>query len=156
MNSRQLLGAIGELDESFYVSCEAYVPPKRGRGLVKRAAIVTIALVGLFYLSILAIPTVRAFFQGTIGQEVPHYIQLPPELTTWSETTPDGGCVSQAGIMRGDTLYLLTQEEYHKIMDDGADPDDVLADRENWAAEWKDYTPAWKEQPPQDGMVVID
>lgn len=157
MNSRQLLDAIGKLDESFYINCEAYQSPKRGKTVIKRVAIVTFALLGLFYLSYLTIPTVRAFFQHSPMQEPPHYIQLPPELTTWSEITSNGGCISHVGILRGDTLYLLTQEEYHKIKDDGADPDEVLAERENWAAEWKDYTaPALDEQPPQDGVLVME
>lgn len=156
MTTRELLNAIGELDEVFYAECDAYVPPKRGKNIAKRVAIVAVALLGLFYLSYLAIPTVRAFFQQKDVEEIPHYIQLPPELTTWSEPTAGGGGCTQAGIVRGDTMYLLTQEEYHKIMDEGADPDEVLAERENWAAEWKDYTPPEQDAPPQDGVVVME
>lgn len=157
MNARQLLGAIGELDESFYAACEAYVPSKRGMTVAKRVAIVTVALLSLFCLSYLAIPTVRAFFQHTAVEETPHYIQLPPELTTWSEPIQaNGAYTTQAGIVRGDTMYLLTQEEYRQITDEGADPDEVLAKREVWAAQWKDYTPPAQNDPPQDGTMVME
>lgn len=156
MNTIQLLSAIGELDETFYEDCDAYVPSKRGKNIAKRVAIVTVALLSLFYLSYLAIPTVRAFFQQKTVEETPHYIQLPPELTTWSEPASEDGYCTQAGIVRGDTMYLLTKEEYHKIMDEGADPDEVLGERENWAAEWKDYTPPEQDAQPQDGVVVME
>ena len=70
-----------------------------------------------------------------------NYIQLPPELTTWSEEMDDGSFVSDALVIRDDQPYRLTQEEYHRLMDDGDDIDEVLADRENWAAEWRGYVP---------------
>ena len=70
-----------------------------------------------------------------------NYIQLPPELTTWSEEEDDGSFVSDALVIRDDQPYRLTQEEYHRLMDDGDDIDEVLADRENWAAEWRGYVP---------------
>ena len=70
-----------------------------------------------------------------------NYIQLPPELTTWSEEVEDGSFVSDALVIRDDQPYRLTQEEYHRLMDDGDDIDEVLADRENWAAEWRGYVP---------------
>ena len=70
-----------------------------------------------------------------------NYIQLPPELTTWSEEKEDGSFVSDALVFRDDQPYRLTQEEYHRLMDDGDDIDEVLADRENWAAEWRGYVP---------------
>ena len=70
-----------------------------------------------------------------------NYIQLPPELTTWSEEKEDGSWVSDALVIRDDQPYRLTQEEYHRLMDDGDDIDEVLADRENWAAEWRGYVP---------------
>lgn len=70
-----------------------------------------------------------------------NYIQLPPELTTWSEEKEDGTWVSDALVFRDDQPYRLTQEEYHRLMDDGDDIDEVLADRENWAAEWRGYVP---------------
>lgn len=69
------------------------------------------------------------------------YIQLPPELTTWSEEKDDGSFVSDALVIRDDQPYRLTQEEYHRLIDDGDDIDEVLADRENWAAEWRGYVP---------------
>lgn len=65
------------------------------------------------------------------------YIQLPPELTTWSEEKDDGSSVTDARVIRDNQPYRLTQEEYHRIMDDGESIDEVLADRENWAAQWK-------------------
>ena len=69
------------------------------------------------------------------------YIQLPPELTTWSEEMDDGSFVSDALVIRDDQPYRLTREEYRRLMDDGDDIDEVLADRENWAAEWRGYVP---------------
>ena len=70
-----------------------------------------------------------------------NYIQLPPELTTWSEEEEDGTFVSDALVIRDDQPYRLTQEEYHRLRDDGDSIDEVLADRENWAAEWRGYIP---------------
>lgn len=68
-----------------------------------------------------------------------NYIQLPPEMTSWSEEKDDGSSVSDARVIRDNQPYRLTQEEYHRIMDDGESIDKVLADRENWAAQWKGY-----------------
>lgn len=70
-----------------------------------------------------------------------NYIQLPPEMTSWSEEKDDGTFVSDARVIRDNQPYRLTQEEYHRIMDDGESIDEVLADRENWAAQWKGYVP---------------
>lgn len=79
------------------------------------------------------------------------YIQLPPELTTWSEEKDDGSTVTDARVIRDNQPYRLTQEEYHRIMDDGESIDKVLADRENWAAQWKGYVPHATIYP--DGMI---
>lgn len=80
------------------------------------------------------------------------YIQLPPELTTWSEEKDDGSSVTDARVIRDNQPYRLTQEEYHRIMDDGESIDKVLADRENWAAQWKGYVPPATIYP--DGMMI--
>lgn len=69
------------------------------------------------------------------------YIQLPPEMTSWSEEKEDGTSVSDALVIRDNQPYRLTQEEYHRIMDGDESIDEVLADRENWAAQWKGYVP---------------
>lgn len=70
-----------------------------------------------------------------------NYIQLPPEMTSWSEEKEDGTSVSDALVIRDNQPYRLTQEEYHRIMDGDESIDEVLADRENWAAQWKGYVP---------------
>ena len=44
MNSRQLLDAIGKLDESFYINCEAYQSPKRGKTVIKCSGRAEIAI----------------------------------------------------------------------------------------------------------------
>lgn len=80
------------------------------------------------------------------------YIQLPPELTTWSEEKDDGSSVTDARVIRDNQPYRLTQEEYHRIMDDGESIDEVLADRENWAAQWKGYVPPATIY--QDGTII--
>lgn len=80
------------------------------------------------------------------------YIQLPPELTTWSEEKDDGSSVADARVIRDNQPYRLTQEEYHRIMDDGESIDEVLADRENWAAQWKGYVPPATIY--QDGTII--
>ena len=81
-----------------------------------------------------------------------NYIQLPPEMTSWSEEKDDGSSVSDARVIRDNQPYRLTQEEYHRIMDDGESIDKVLADRENWAAQWKGYVPPATIYP--DGMMI--
>lgn len=80
------------------------------------------------------------------------YIQLPPEMTSWSEEKDDGTSVSDALVIRDNQPYRLTQEEYHRIMDGNESIDEVLADRENWAAQWKDYVLPATVYP--EGMMI--
>lgn len=80
------------------------------------------------------------------------YIQLPPEMTSWSEKKDDGTSVSDALVIRDNQPYRLTQEEYHRIMDGNESIDEVLADRENWAAQWKDYVLPATVYP--EGMMI--
>lgn len=157
MNERILFDAIGAVDASCLQICDTYTPSGRRGKSAKRAAVVAAVILSAMCIACLTVPEVRAFFAGYTQEKTDYnYIQLPPELTTWSETTSEGGSVGPAGILRGDTFYLLTQEEYHQLIDDGADPDEVLAAREQWAQEWKDYTPPSVEVPPQSGTIVMD
>lgn len=80
------------------------------------------------------------------------YIQLPPEMTSWSEEKDDGTSVSDALVIRDNQPYRLTQEEYHRIMDGNESIDEVLADRGNWAAQWKDYVLPATVYP--EGMMI--
>lgn len=91
-------------------------------------------------------------FDEELTEKKYDYIQLPPELTTWSEEKDDGSSVTDARVIRDNQPYRLTQEEYHRIMDDGESIDEVLADRENWATQWKGYVPPAMICP--DGMTI--
>lgn len=59
------------------------------------------------------------------------YPVLPESMTTWSVDAANGSSISSAAVPRGDTMYYLSLEEYRSILD-GADPDQVLADRWRW------------------------
>lgn len=85
-------------------------------------------------------------------EKIYNYIQLPPELTTWSEEMDDGSSVNDALVIRDNQPYRLTQEEYHRVIDNGDSVDEVLADRENWAAQWKGYVPPTITYP--DSMMI--
>ena len=69
-----------------------------------------------------------------------------------SEEKDDGTSVSDALAIRDNQPYRLTQEEYHRIMDGNESIDEVLADRENWAAQWKDYVLPATVYP--EGMMI--
>lgn len=73
-------------------------------------------------------------------------------MTSWSEEKDDGTSVSDALAIRDNQPYRLTQEEYHRIMDGNESIDEVLADRENWAAQWKDYVLPATVYP--EGMMI--
>lgn len=155
MRSEELLEAIGTVDESCLQRCEAYCHGlKRRQKFARRAALFAATLLGGLLAAYLTIPQVAALFGGGKEQEVYDYIQLPPELTSWVEENENGGVTTSAGILRGDVLYLLTQEEYHRLMDENADPDQVLAERETWAAQWRDYTPPEDSLP--DGVDIVE
>lgn len=154
MRPEELLASIGAVDESCLQRCETYCHRlQRRHKAARRAALFAAALLGGLLAAYLTIPQVAALFGGRREPEVYDYIQLPPELTSWVEEDEAGGVTTSAGILRGDVLYLLTQEEYHRLMDENADPDQVLAERETWAAQWRDYTPPENSQPGDVSIV---
>lgn len=83
------------------------------------------------------------------------YIQLPPEMTTWHEEKADGnGSFGPAGVVRGERFYMLTQEEFHRVRG-GDDIDAILAERDIWATEWKDYQLPNSTIPTSRNTIVI-
>lgn len=152
MRAEELWTAIGAVDEDCLRRCEEYRQSlRRRRQLVLRAALFAAVLLSGLCIACLSTPQVAALFSGQ--RETYDYIQLPPELTSWSEENEYGGVTTSAGIVRDGVLYLLTQEEYHRLMDEGADPDQLLAERESWAAQWRGYTPP-ATTPPADAAIV--
>lgn len=142
MKPEELLEAIGAVDESCLHRCEEYQRSRlRRQRRARWAAMLALVLLGGLCIACLAVPRVEALFGGAKEPETYDYIQLPPELTHWEEVDESGGVTTSAGIVRGGELYLLTQEEYHRLMDENADPDQLLAERENWAAQWRDTPP---------------
>ena len=157
MNQQDLFAAIGAVDDMCLQRCDSYRPSHRWENIAKHAAVFVTVVLVIFFAAYLLVPDVQAFFDGKAQhQKTYDYIQLPPELTTWSLEDADGFTVSGAGVVRGDTFYMLTLEEYQQIAYENADVDEVLAAREEWAAEWKDYVPSFPEQPSDNGSVVIE
>lgn len=155
MNEQVLLAAIGEVDERCLQRCESYRPAQRWRRIAQRAAVVAMILVGLLMLSYYTVPQVRATVDSSFSHiDTRKYIILPPEVTKWEEPVPneDGGVTSAATMVHSGKGYALTREEYLRLMA-GDDPADILADRDIWAAEWKDYDgPQW---PSADGSGAV-
>ena len=143
MNERILLDSIGQVDESLLSLCDEKPKPQRWRRVAKRAALFFLLIGSLAGIVLLTVPEARAWLdrQQKAEEEVRDYIQLPPELTSWSEPSADGTSTTAVGIVRNGKMYLLTLDEYHAITKDGADADEVLSRRDEWAAQWKGYEP---------------
>lgn len=155
MNEKLLLEAIGGVDEGCLQRCEEYRPARRWQKYAQRAAVVAMILVSLLMLSYYTVPRVRAEFDAEFFRaDTRKYIILPPEVTKWAEpvANEDGGVTSGATLVHSGKSYALTREEYLRLLA-GDDPADILADRDAWAAEWKDYNgPQW---PSADGSGAV-
>ena len=151
MNEQMLFAAIGDIDERCLQQCEAYHPAQNWKRFLRCVAVFAIVVVGL-----LSIPEVRANIPRPLPEDMrTDYIQLPPELTTWSEPVKDnvyGGYMTSASVFRGE-VYKLTREEYLRITS-GEDIDTVLAERDIWAAEWKDYEPPETNIPSNESIIA--
>jgi hypothetical protein len=139
MNERMLFDSIGQVDDTLLLLCDSKPKPKTWIRVIKHVATFLLILNGVAGVVLLTVPAARAWFDQIQMEEPRDYIQLPPELTTWSEVSSDGSSIGPVGIVRNNEMYLLTQEEYHAIMLEGADADEILAQRDEWASQWKDY-----------------
>lgn len=153
MNEQRLFAAIGDIDERCLQRCEAYRPAQSWKRFLRCVAVFAIVVIGL-----LSIPEVRAGILRPLPEDLrTDYIQLPPELTTWSEPVKDsvyGGYITSASVFRGE-VYKLTRDEYLRIQN-GANIDVVLSDRDTWAAEWKDYEPPKTTIPSSEHIILED
>lgn len=146
MNEQQLLIAIGEVDAGCLRRCETYRPAQGWRRFAQRAAVVAMILTAVLMLAYYTVPQVRASVDTNLFHaDTRKYIILPPEVTKWEEPVANGygGVTSSSTLVHSGKGYALTREEYLRLIA-GDDPADILADRDIWAAEWKDYDgPQW-------------